>query len=122
VIVASLVALLAGLIPINFLAEMTSIGMLVAFVVVSIGVIVPRRTAPNLPRGFRVPGYPITPILSVIGCLWIITSLETITVLAFGAWTVAALVFYFRYGRKHSLLATSAPRVRQRVEEQQARR
>ena len=54
-----------NLLPINFLAEMTSIGTLVAFLVVSIGVMVLRRTAPDLPRGFRVPGYPVTPVLSV---------------------------------------------------------
>ena len=63
IIVAVVIALLAGLIPINFLAEMTSIGTLVAFLVVSIGVMVLRRTHPELPRGFKVPGYPVTPIL-----------------------------------------------------------
>ena len=77
IIVATAIALMAGLIPINFLAEMTSIGTLVAFLVVSIGVIVLRRTAPDLPRGFKVPGYPVTPILSVLGCLWIIQDLRS---------------------------------------------
>ena len=67
IIVAVVIALLAGLIPINFLAEMTSIGTLVAFLVVSIGVMVLRRTQPDLPRGFKVPGYPVTPILSIVG-------------------------------------------------------
>ena len=56
IIVAVVIALLAGLIPINFLAEMTSIGTLVAFLVVSIGVMVLRRTHPELPRRFKVPG------------------------------------------------------------------
>ena len=68
IIVAVVIALLAGLIPINFLAEMTSIGTLVAFLVVSIGVMVLRRTHPDLPRGFKVPGYPVTPILAILGC------------------------------------------------------
>jgi APA family basic amino acid/polyamine antiporter len=104
VIVACVVAVLAGLIPIDFLAEMTSIGTLVAFLVVSIGVVVLRRTAPDLPRGFRVPGYPVTPALSVIGCLWIIHGLRLITVAAFLAWTCAALVWYFAWGIRHSRL------------------
>jgi APA family basic amino acid/polyamine antiporter len=67
IVVALAVGLLAGFLPINFLAEMTSIGTLVAFLVVSVGVIILRRTAPDLPRGFRVPGYPVTPVLSVLG-------------------------------------------------------
>ena len=56
----------------HFLAEMTSIGTLVAFLIVSIGVILLRRREPDLPRGFKVPGYPVTPILSIAGCIWII--------------------------------------------------
>ena len=72
IVVAVVVSLLAGLLPINFLAEMTSIGTLVAFLIVSIGVMVLRRTAPDLPRGFKVPLYPVLPILSIAGCIWII--------------------------------------------------
>ena len=68
------------LLPIDFLAEMTSIGTLVAFLVVSIGVIMLRRTAPDLPRGFKVPGYPVTPILSIAGCIWIIQDLRAVTI------------------------------------------
>jgi APA family basic amino acid/polyamine antiporter len=109
VIVAVVVALLAGLVPIDFLYEMTSIGTLVAFLVVSIGVVVLRRTAPDLPRGFLVPGYPVTPVLSVLGCLWIIMGLRPITILIFLVWTAVALVWYFAYGIKHSRLA-QAPR------------
>ena len=104
VVVAFVVALLAGLIPINFLAEMTSIGTLVAFLVVSIGVIVLRRTAPDLPRGFRVPGYPVTPILSILGCLWIIIGLRSITITVFVIWVAVVLAWYFSYGIRHSHL------------------
>lgn len=104
IIVATAIALLAGLIPINFLAEMTSIGTLVAFLVVSIGVIVLRRTAPDLPRSFKVPGYPVTPVLSVLGCLWIIQDLRPVTILVFLIWVTLALVWYFLYGIKHSHL------------------
>jgi basic amino acid/polyamine antiporter, APA family len=110
ILVAVIIALLAGFLPINFLAEMTSIGTLVAFLVVSIGVIVLRRTAPDLPRGFRVPGYPVTPILSVLGCLWIIRNLRPITIGVFGVWVVVVLIWYFTYGIRHSRLRTAEPR------------
>jgi basic amino acid/polyamine antiporter, APA family len=104
IVVALAVGLLAGFLPINFLAEMTSIGTLVAFLVVSIGVIILRRTAPDLPRGFRVPGYPVTPVLSVLGCFWIITNLRPITIAVFGIWVAIVLVWYFTYGVRHSRL------------------
>ena len=104
IVVAVVVGLLAGLLPINFLAEMTSIGTLVAFLVVSIGVMVLRRTAPDLPRGFKVPGYPVTPILSIIGCLWIIKDLRAVTLWVFVIWTSVVLAWYFLYGIKHSHL------------------
>lgn len=104
VVVAVVVALLAGLIPIDFLAEMTSIGTLVAFLTVSIGVMVLRRTAPDLPRGFRVPGYPVTPILSALGCLWIIAGLRWITIEVFLLWVAVVLAWYYAYGIRHSRL------------------
>jgi APA family basic amino acid/polyamine antiporter len=110
IIVAVVVALLAGLLPIEFLAEMTSIGTLVAFLVVSIGVIVLRRTAPDLPRGFKVPGYPVVPVLSVLGCIWIIIDLRPVTIIAFAVWVAIALIWYFTYGIRHSRLRdTGAP-------------
>ena len=82
---------LPGLIPINFLAEMTSIGTLVAFLVVSIGVIVLRYTHPELPRGFKVPFGPVIPLLSIAGCIWIIQDLRAVTIWVFLIWVAAAL-------------------------------
>jgi basic amino acid/polyamine antiporter, APA family len=113
IIVAVVVSLLAGLVPINFLAEMTSIGTLVAFLVVSVGVIVLRRTAPDLPRGFKVPGYPVTPILSVAGCFWIISDLRAVTIYVFIIWVGVALLWYFLYGIRHSTLRRTAASARQ---------
>jgi APA family basic amino acid/polyamine antiporter len=104
VIVAVIVSLLAGVLPINFLAEMTSIGTLVAFLVVSIGVMVLRQTAPDLPRGFKVPLYPVVPILSIAGCFWIIKDLRAVTIYVFLIWASAALAWYFLYGIRHSAL------------------
>jgi amino acid transporter len=103
-VVAVLVSLLAGFIPINFLAEMTSIGTLTAFLIVSVGVMVLRQTAPDLPRGFKVPLYPLTPILSIAGCIWIIRDLRAVTVWVFFIWAAVALTWYFLYGRRHSHL------------------
>ena len=104
VIVAIVISLLAGLIPINFLAEMTSIGTLVAFLVVSIGVIVLRYSHPDLPRGFKVPFGPVIPLLSIAGCIWIIQDLRAVTIWVFLIWVAAALVWYFFYGFRHSHL------------------
>ena len=101
---ALVIGLLAGLLPIDFLAEMTSIGTLVAFLIVSIGVIVLRRRSPDLPRGFKVPGYPVTPILSIAGCIWIIQDLRAVTIFVFFVWAGVALLWYFFYGRSHARL------------------
>ena len=79
-------------------------GLFVAFLVVSIAVMVLRRREPDLPRTFRVPLYPITPILSALGCLWIIKDLRPITLLIFVGWVALALIWYFSYGIKHSTL------------------
>jgi len=106
IIVAAVVAILAGVIPINFLAEMTSIGTLAAFLVVSVGVIILRRREPDLERGFKVPLYPVTPILSILGCIWIISQLRLVTIAVFAIWVAVFLIFYFAYGRKRSLLET----------------
>jgi APA family basic amino acid/polyamine antiporter len=108
IIVAVIVSLLAGVLPINFLAEMTSIGTLVAFLVVSVGVMVLRQTAPDLPRGFRVPLYPVVPILSIAGCIWIIKDLRAVTIYVFVIWASVALAWYFFYGIRHSALGQEA--------------
>jgi basic amino acid/polyamine antiporter, APA family len=99
---------LAGLIPLDVLADLVSVGTLVAFAVVSAGVIILRRTAPDLPRGFRVPGYPVTPVLSIAACIYLIVGLQWITLIVFVLWLGAALVFWSFYGRRHSRLAVPA--------------
>lgn len=104
-IVSAFVAVLAAVVPLDTLANLTSMGTLVAFTVVSIGVIVLRRTRPDLPRGFRVPGYPVVPVLSVLACLYLIWGLPWETDLMFAGWLVLALVLYFTYSIRHSRLA-----------------
>lgn len=111
VIVMIATSVLAAVVPIDFLAEMTSIGTLVAFLVVSLGVIILRVREPELERGFRLPlGWTI-PILSIAGCIAIITQLRPITIIVFLIWTAVFLVFYWFYGRKHSTLQTGTPAV-----------
>lgn len=104
IIVAVVVSLLAGLVPLDGLADLVSIGTLAAFTVVAIAVIVLRRREPDLPRSFRVPGYPVTPVLSIAACLFVISGLHWITFVFFGLWVAAMLAFYFAYGIKHSNL------------------
>lgn len=103
-IVAIVAAGLAAFVPLEKLADMVSIGTLTAFVVVSAGVIILRVREPDLPRGFKVPGYPITPVLSVLACGYILASLHWYTWIAFSAWVALALIFYFVWGRHHSAL------------------
>ncbi|GAT74359.1 amino acid permease [Microbacterium hydrocarbonoxydans] len=107
-IVSAVIAILAAVVPINFLLEMTSIGTLVAFLVVSVAVIILRRREPNLERGFTLPLHPLIPVLSILGCIWIITQLRPITIIVFVIWTAAFLVFYWFYGRRRSALENSA--------------
>ncbi|WP_236047243.1 APC family permease [Streptacidiphilus fuscans] len=104
VVVSIGVSLLAGFVPLDVLADLTSLGTLVAFTVVSIGVMVLRRTHPDMPRGFRVPGFPVTPLLSVAACIYVISGLHTLTFGFFAAWLTGAALIYFGYSIKHSRL------------------
>jgi amino acid transporter len=108
VIVAFAVAILAALVPLSRLAEIVSIGTLTAFIVVSAGVIVLRIQEPDLPRGFKVPGYPVTPVLSMAACAYILYSLHWYTWIAFSGWVAVALIFYLVWGRRHSALNSDA--------------
>jgi APA family basic amino acid/polyamine antiporter len=104
VIVAGIVAILAGVVPLAALSQLVSIGTLFAFVVVCIGVLVLRRTRPDLPRAFRTPGVPVIPVLGVLACGWLMLNLPLETWLRFLAWMVIGLVIYYAYGRSHSRL------------------
>jgi len=104
VVVAIAVGLLAGFVPLDSLWDLVSIGTLVAFIVVSLGVIVLRRTRPDLPRGFKVPGYPVVPILSILACLYILSGLHWTTYAWFLGWLAVVLAFYLLWGRRHSKL------------------
>jgi APA family basic amino acid/polyamine antiporter len=91
-------------VPNDILWDLTSMGTLVAFTVVSAGVIILRRTRPDMKRGFRVPFYPVLPILSIIACLYLISSLQIATFVIFGVWVALGGIFYLLYGMHHSHL------------------
>ncbi len=104
VLIGVVVAVLAALVPLGQLAEATSIGTLVAFGLVNIGVMVLRRKNPDLPRGFRTPLMPWTPLLGVLLCVYLITGLDVLTWIAFAVWSAIGLAVYFGYGMRRSRL------------------
>ncbi|GAA3572078.1 amino acid permease [Nonomuraea rosea] len=97
-------AVIAGFLPIREAAELTNIGILLAFVVVCIAVIVLRYQHPELPRAFRTPAMPWVPAIGVVFSIWLITFLAPLTWLRFMAWFVIGLIVYFVYSRRHSEL------------------
>ncbi|MFI5776900.1 amino acid permease [Nocardia sp. NPDC051570] len=99
-------AVIAGLLPIGQVAELTNIGILLAFIIVCVAVIVLRYRQPDLPRTFRTPFMPVVPLVGIAFSVWLITALEPITWLRFAVWFVLGMIFYFAYSRRHSLLAT----------------
>ncbi|GAA1221863.1 amino acid permease [Pseudonocardia alaniniphila] len=104
ILVGVVVAAGATFFPIGALEEMVNIGTLFAFVLVSVGVVVLRRTRPDLPRGFRTPLVPLVPVLSVLACLWLMINLSVETWLRFVIWMLIGIVVYAFYGRTHSRL------------------
>ena len=103
----SLVAVAASVFPMGKLEEMVNIGTLFAFVLVSAGVIVLRRSRPDLERGFRVPLVPLLPIAAILACVWLMLNLTALTWIRFVIWMAIGVVIYFLYGRRHSVLAHS---------------
>ena len=98
-------ALIAGFLPIGEAAELTNIGILLAFVVVCIAVVVLRYRRPDLPRTFRCPGMPVVPLVGVGFSIWLISFLDPVTWLRFAVWFALGLVVYLLYGRRRSRLA-----------------
>jgi APA family basic amino acid/polyamine antiporter len=103
VLLALVIAATASVFPITKLEEMVNVGTLFAFVLVSAGVIVLRRTRPDLERGFRAPWVPVLPIASIASCAWLMVNLTALTWVRFGVWLVVGTVIYLGYGYRHSL-------------------
>jgi APA family basic amino acid/polyamine antiporter len=104
IVTGAIVALAAGLTPINVLGELVSIGTLLAFVIVAIGVIVLRRTRPDLHRPFRTPGVPWLPLLSAAASFALMASLSLETWIRLVIWMAIGLTLYAVYGYRHSAL------------------
>lgn len=109
VLVGGLVAAAATFFPAGKLEEMVNVGTLFAFILVSGGVMVLRRTRPDLPRSFRVPVLPVIGVLAIAACLWLMLNLTILTWLRFFVWMVVGVVVYFAYGRRNSLLGKHVP-------------
>jgi APA family basic amino acid/polyamine antiporter len=104
----ALIALLAAFVPLNEIVELVNIGTLFAFLLVNIGVIVLRRTQPDMERPFRVPFVPVFPIIGALLVIYLMTRLPGTTWWRFGIWLVLGFVVYVFYSRKHSRVQQAA--------------
>ncbi|OAA92180.1 APC family permease [Clostridium ljungdahlii] len=104
IITGVITAVICGLFPLDVIIDLCNIGTLSAFLFVSIGVIVLRKTLPNVERKFKCPWVPFVPILTVLCCLYLMISLPGVTWIRFAIWTGVGLLLYFAYGMKHSIL------------------
>ncbi|RWA51444.1 amino acid permease [Cupriavidus sp. UYMSc13B] len=97
-------AAIAAFVPLSVLAELINIGTLAAFTLISVAVLVLRKTRPDLPRAFRCPGVPVVPLLSIGFCLFLMAHLQALTWIAFLVWLAVGLVIYFAYARRNAVL------------------
>ena len=104
VITGVIAAAIAGVFPLDVLADLISIGILLAFTVVCIGVLVMRKTKPDAPRPFRVPFAPVTCILGALVCLAMCFALSNATWIRLVIWTILGMAIYVFYGYRHSRL------------------
>ena len=118
IITCVIVAIAAGFIPIQVVGEMTSIGTLFAFVVVSLAVLVLRIKRPDAHRPFKVAGGPVIPVLGVLACLYLMVSLSVMTWVRFLVWLDLGMLIYWFYGRTHSSLRDPNESARQSGTEQ----
>ncbi|MGW0464690.1 amino acid permease [Streptomyces sp. NPDC003027] len=109
ILLGVIIAIVAGFTSINELATLVNIGTLFAFVIVAAGVIVLRRSRPDLPRAFRAPWVPVLPIVSIAASFWLMLNLPGETWFRFAVWMAIGIVVYFLYGRGHSRLGKAGP-------------
>ena len=109
VVVGLVTAIAAGFFDINVLGDMTSVGTLAAFAIVCLSVIYLRRVAPELPRGFKVPLYPVVPVLGIISCAYLIYTVPPNVLMFFVYYMVGGVVLYFIYGIRNSNLQHGDP-------------
>ena len=104
------VSLFSGFVPLSSLGDMTSIGTLLAFVIVCGGVMIMRRTHPNIPRPYKTPLVPLVPILGILICFAMMASLDVMTWIRLVVWLAIGLTIYFTYSRTRSHLVTDPER------------
>ncbi|MDP4274209.1 MAG: amino acid permease [Bacteroidota bacterium] len=104
ILLSIFISLFAGFVPIRVVGEMTSIGTLLAFVMVCAAVLILRKTQPDTPRSFRTPWVPVVPVLGILTCVIIMFSLPLDTWIRLVAWLIIGLVIYFSFGKKNSVL------------------
>ncbi|QGZ53146.1 MULTISPECIES: amino acid permease [Streptomyces] len=109
ILLGVVIAIVAGFTSIEELATLVNIGTLFAFVVVAFGVIVLRRSRPDLPRAFRTPWVPVLPILSIAASFWLMLNLPGETWFRFAVWMAIGILVYFLYGRRNSRLGKAGP-------------
>jgi APA family basic amino acid/polyamine antiporter len=109
------VSLFSGFVPLSSLGNMTSIGTLLAFVIVCVGVVVMRKTNPDTPRPYRTPLVPIVPILGVLVCFAMMASLDVDTWIRLVVWLAIGLTIYFTWSRHHSHLVTDPEKAYDKV-------
>lgn len=103
-LVGTVIALIAGFVPLHTLAELVNIGTLAAFSLIALAVIVLRKREPDLPRKFYCPAVPYVPALAILFCVFLMTQLSALTWAFFVGWLLIGLVVYFGYSRRNSLL------------------
>ncbi|KMJ54554.1 amino acid permease [Vogesella sp. EB] len=102
--VGTVIALIAGFVPLHTLAELVNIGTLAAFSLIALAVIVLRKREPDLPRKFYCPAVPYVPALAILFCVFLMTQLSALTWVFFVGWLLIGLGVYFGYSRRNSLL------------------
>lgn len=108
IIVGLVTGMIAGFTPIDILGDLVSLGTLLAFAIVCFSVIYLRHTCPDMLRVFKVPFYPVTPVLGIIACVWLMAGIVNMMELLFIYYMPVGLLIYFFYSRKHSLVRKAA--------------
>ncbi|MGI8694499.1 MAG: amino acid permease [Geodermatophilaceae bacterium] len=103
-----LIAVLAAFVPLTQIVQLVNIGTLFAFILVNLGVIILRRTRPDMPRPFTVPFSPVFPIIGILLCVWLMSDLPFSTWIRFVVWLIIGLVIYWLYSYKHSRLRSDS--------------